>query len=116
MAKSAVKTPPITPNGIDQYWEMMRSGADFFLVKTRKPLNAANAPKVISKGSGGAFSSKVIPITIPIKLKGKSQVSGLIHLDRGYEHLEEKFKSLGASIKRIDSEESMLGAEDLVNV
>jgi UDP-N-acetylglucosamine 1-carboxyvinyltransferase len=77
--------------------------------------------KGVEQLSGTAVEGKDLRSTAALILaglsaKGKSQVSGLAHLDRGYEHLEEKFKSLGASIKRIDSEESMLGAEDLVNV
>ena len=78
VANKAVKIPPAIPNGIDQYCEMVWMGADFFLVKTRKPFNAAKAPKVISRGSGGAFNSKVIPITIPMKLKGSIQVSSFL--------------------------------------
>ncbi len=34
--------------------------------------------------------------------KGKSEVRGLIHLDRGYEHLVSKFSQLGAKIKRVN--------------
>jgi UDP-N-acetylglucosamine 1-carboxyvinyltransferase len=33
--------------------------------------------------------------------KGKSQISRIYHLDRGYENLVSKFKLLGAKIKRV---------------
>ncbi|RLD95999.1 MAG: UDP-N-acetylglucosamine 1-carboxyvinyltransferase, partial [Aquificota bacterium] len=33
--------------------------------------------------------------------QGKSKVSRIYHLDRGYERLDEKMKALGASIERI---------------
>ena len=33
--------------------------------------------------------------------EGTSEVRGLIHLDRGYEELEAKFRSLGATIERV---------------
>lgn len=35
---------------------------------------------------------------------GQSEVTGLEHIDRGYERLAEKFESLGAIIERVDSE------------
>ena len=78
VANNDVKIQPEITKGIDQYCEMVCMGADFFLVKTRKPLNAAKAPKVISRGSGGAFNNKVIPITIPIKLNGSNQLSSFL--------------------------------------
>ena len=33
--------------------------------------------------------------------KGKSEISGVEHIDRGYEKLEEKISAIGGSIKRI---------------
>jgi UDP-N-acetylglucosamine 1-carboxyvinyltransferase len=33
--------------------------------------------------------------------KGKTQVNRIYHLDRGYEHLEEKLRSLGADVSRV---------------
>jgi UDP-N-acetylglucosamine 1-carboxyvinyltransferase len=35
--------------------------------------------------------------------KGKTTISRVYHLDRGYEKIEEKFSALGASIKRISN-------------
>ena len=32
--------------------------------------------------------------------KGQSEISRIYHIDRGYEKIEEKFKSLGAEIHR----------------
>lgn len=36
--------------------------------------------------------------------KGETEISRVYHLDRGYENLDEKFKKLGADIKRISGE------------
>ena len=36
-----------------------------------------------------------------LKTPGKTEISGLYHLDRGYEKLEEKLASLGAHIRRV---------------
>jgi UDP-N-acetylglucosamine 1-carboxyvinyltransferase len=33
--------------------------------------------------------------------KGKSTISRVYHIDRGYEKIEEKFKYLGADIQRV---------------
>jgi UDP-N-acetylglucosamine 1-carboxyvinyltransferase len=33
--------------------------------------------------------------------KGESVLTGIEHLDRGYEQLEEKLRALGADIKRV---------------
>ena len=37
-----------------------------------------------------------------IAAEGTTQISNLEHIDRGYEHIEEKFIKLGAKIKRIE--------------
>ncbi|MBQ7980947.1 MAG: UDP-N-acetylglucosamine 1-carboxyvinyltransferase, partial [Oscillospiraceae bacterium] len=34
---------------------------------------------------------------------GDTSISGVEHIDRGYEHIEETFSSLGANIKRKQS-------------
>lgn len=38
--------------------------------------------------------------------QGETEVSRVYHLDRGYEHLEEKLSQLGANIRRVKSEKS----------
>ena len=35
--------------------------------------------------------------------EGKSTISRVYHIDRGYEKIEEKFQKLGAEIKRISN-------------
>ena len=37
--------------------------------------------------------------------KGTTEVLRVYHLDRGYQRIEEKLKSLGADIKRVESKE-----------
>ena len=39
-----------------------------------------------------------------IVAKGKTEIYNLNHIDRGYEHIEEKFKKLGAKIERVIEE------------
>ena len=37
--------------------------------------------------------------------KGKTEIYNLNHIDRGYENIEEKFRSLGAKIERVNEDE-----------
>ena len=37
-----------------------------------------------------------------IAAKGKTEIYNLNHIDRGYENIEEKFRKLGAKIKRVE--------------
>jgi UDP-N-acetylglucosamine 1-carboxyvinyltransferase len=60
---------------------------------------------------GKDLRSTAALVVAALAAKGKSQVSGLKHLDRGYENLESKFISLGASIKRVDPGATMLEVE-----
>jgi len=43
-------------------------------------------------------------ITAALATEGKTKISRVYHLDRGYEHLENKLASLGADIKRIETD------------
>lgn len=61
---------------------------------------------------GKDLRSTAALIVSALSAKGKSEVRGLKHLDRGYENLEEKFTKLGARIKRVDSEEILLGSKE----
>ena len=42
-----------------------------------------------------------------ISANGTTEIYNLNHIDRGYEHIEEKFKNLGAKIERIKTEEEV---------
>ena len=39
-----------------------------------------------------------------LKANGVTEVSRVYHIDRGYEHLDEKLQELGANIERVKSE------------
>ncbi|MDD9898698.1 MAG: UDP-N-acetylglucosamine 1-carboxyvinyltransferase [Candidatus Melainabacteria bacterium] len=60
---------------------------------------------------GKDLRSTAALVVAALAAKGKSEVRGLKHLDRGYESLEAKFISLGASIKRVDPGATMLAPE-----
>ena len=42
-----------------------------------------------------------------ISANGTTEIYNLNHIDRGYEHIEEKFKNLGAKIERVKTEEEV---------
>lgn len=61
---------------------------------------------------GKDLRSTAALVVAALAADGKSEVRGLKHLDRGYDRLEAKFKSIGANIKRIDSGEGMFAKEE----
>ena len=40
-----------------------------------------------------------------IEAKGETSITNLVHIDRGYENIEEKFRGIGANIQRITEED-----------
>ena len=42
-------------------------------------------------------------VVAALTAEGATELSDIYHLDRGYEALDEKLRSLGASIQRVDS-------------
>ena len=43
-------------------------------------------------------------IIAAIAAKGESSLTNLVHIDRGYENIEEKFRKIGANIQRVTEE------------
>jgi len=54
-----------------------------------------------TKVDGADIRSTITLILAGLIAKGKTMVSGVEQVDRGYEKIEEKLKSLGARIERI---------------
>ncbi|EGW6004177.1 UDP-N-acetylglucosamine 1-carboxyvinyltransferase [Campylobacter jejuni] len=81
--------------------ELLRMGADIKLnghiatIVGGKELNAADVMATDLRASSAL-------ILAALAAKGTSKVHRIYHLDRGYENLEEKFKSLGAKITRLE--------------
>ncbi|TNH32615.1 UDP-N-acetylglucosamine 1-carboxyvinyltransferase [Campylobacter helveticus] len=80
--------------------ELLRMGADIKLnghiatINGGKELNAADVMATDLRASSAL-------ILAALAAKGVSRVHRIYHLDRGYENLEEKFKTLGANITRL---------------
>ena len=81
--------------------ELLRMGADIRLnghiatINGGKELNGADLMATDLRASSAL-------ILAALAAKGVSRVHRIYHLDRGYERLEEKFKVLGANIKRLE--------------
>ncbi|HDZ4302866.1 TPA: UDP-N-acetylglucosamine 1-carboxyvinyltransferase [Campylobacter jejuni] len=80
--------------------ELLRMGADIKLnghiatIVGGKELNAADVMATDLRASSALILAALVA-------KGTSKVHRIYHLDRGYENLEEKFKSLGVKIARL---------------
>lgn len=51
-----------------------------------------------------------------LSAEGTTDMDNIFHLDRGYEHLEEKLRSLGANVERVRSETGRRSSRDLSGV
>ncbi|EAH7580766.1 UDP-N-acetylglucosamine 1-carboxyvinyltransferase [Campylobacter lari] len=81
--------------------ELLRMGADIRLnghiatINGTKELLGADVMATDLRASSAL-------ILAALAAKGTSKIHRIYHLDRGYENLEEKFKKLGASIRRLE--------------
>ncbi len=80
--------------------ELKRMGADIKVERNSAIINGV-------KGLGGApvmatdLRASASLVLAGLAAEGKTEVSRVYHLDRGYEELEEKLSSLGAHIRRV---------------
>lgn len=96
---TSVVTETIYENRFMQAGELRRMGADINLkgnVAVVKGVARLMGAEVKSSDLRAAGSLVIAGLAA----EGITEVSQLRHLDRGYEHLEEKFKALGANIWR----------------
>ncbi|MBR1825741.1 MAG: UDP-N-acetylglucosamine 1-carboxyvinyltransferase [Alphaproteobacteria bacterium] len=98
---AAMVTESIWENRFMHVPELMRMGANInvhghasAIVRGVKKLSAA---PVMSTDLRASFAL----ILAGLAAEGETIVNRVYHLDRGYEHLEEKFKAVGANIERI---------------
>jgi len=82
--------------------ELLRMGANIKLegriavIKGVKQLVGANVTARDLRGGAALVLAGLVA-------RGETVISGVKHIDRGYENIEEKLRSIGADIKRIDS-------------
>lgn len=110
-------------------WIAMMTGAEgsCLVEDTIYPDRFTHVPELIRLGANIAMRDNIAQVTGPVKLigapvmstdlrasaslviaalaaKGRTEISRIYHLDRGYERLEEKFAVLGAKIWREEDE------------
>ena len=79
--------------------ELVRLGANIFHennVAVVRGVNGLKGARVMSTDIRASASL----VIAALMAEGKSDISRIYHIDRGYEKIEEKFKSLGADISR----------------
>lgn len=98
---AAMVTESIWENRFMHVPELMRMGANINVHG-----HASAIVRGVKKLSGAPVMSTDLRASFALILaglvaEGETMVNRVYHLDRGYEHLEEKFKAVGANIERI---------------
>lgn len=101
---SSVVTDSIYFDRFKHVPELLRLGADIELSKNTAII------KGVKKFTGATVMSTDLRASASLVLaglaaEGKTEVLRVYHLDRGYEHIEQKLKSLGAHIQRVAGQE-----------
>jgi UDP-N-acetylglucosamine 1-carboxyvinyltransferase len=96
----SVITETIFENRFMHAQELNRMGADIRLEGNRAII------KGVERLSGAPVMATDLRASVSLILaglvaEGKTEISRVYHLDRGYEHIEQKLSSLGAEIERI---------------
>ena len=92
---------PLYENRFSHLHELRKMGADIEITDPHRALIFGPAKLLGTKVDGTDIRSTVTLILAGLIAKGKTLVSGAEQIDRGYEKIEEKLKSLGARIERI---------------
>ncbi|MCK4852422.1 MAG: UDP-N-acetylglucosamine 1-carboxyvinyltransferase, partial [Candidatus Omnitrophica bacterium] len=96
----SVITEKIYPERFIHISELNRMGADIIL----------EGSTAIIKGPGGLTGAPVMAsdlrasaalVVAGLVARGRTRISRLYHLDRGYEHIEDKLSAVGARVRRI---------------
>ena len=103
---TSIITESLFENRFMQVPELRRMGADIqqenskAIIKGVEFLTGAQV-KASDLRAGAAM------VIAALAAQGKSSISNIHHIDRGYEKLEEKFSNLGANIKRVEINEDL---------
>jgi UDP-N-acetylglucosamine 1-carboxyvinyltransferase len=84
--------------------ELHRLGADIEVIDNTAIINSGATLKATTVMSSDLRASASL-ILAALVAEGKTEILRVYHLDRGYENLENKLTNLGASVKRIKTEE-----------
>ncbi len=107
-------TESLYENRFMQVPDLRRMGADIHqdrnhaIVKGVKKLTGTTLKACDLRAGAGL-------VVAALMAEGVSEVTNLHHIDRGYEHFEEKLRALGAKIVRVtDSDNHILTAEEVI--
>jgi len=92
---------PLYENRFSHLHELRKMGADIEITDPHRALIFGPAKLLGTKVDGTDIRSTVTLILAGLIAKSKTIVSGTEQVDRGYEKIEEKLKSLGAKIQRL---------------
>jgi UDP-N-acetylglucosamine 1-carboxyvinyltransferase len=101
----SVVTEKIYPNRFMHISEMARLGADaaiegnIAIIKGVPHLSGAPVMASDLRASAGL-------VLAGLAAEGDTDVKRVYHLDRGYEHIDTKLRELGASIERVEDEDT----------
>ena len=101
---SSVVTENIFENRYRYVGELRRLGANLKL-DSRSLIINGNYKLTGAKVEATDLRAGAALVIAGLVAKGETIISGVEHLDRGYEQLEEKFTALGADIKRVKTDE-----------
>lgn len=102
----SIITESLYENRFMQVPELRRMGADIHqernhsLVRGVKKLTGANL-KASDLRAGASL------VVAALMAEGYSEIENLMHIDRGYEKLEEKLRNLGANIERVEVSDTL---------
>jgi UDP-N-acetylglucosamine 1-carboxyvinyltransferase len=105
----------IYENRFKQVGELKRMGADISVERDVAVITGVNQLSGAEVNAHDLRAGAAM-VLAGLQAEGRTEVFNLIHLDRGYEHLPEKLKSLGATIERVAdtsrAEDFSLSAEE----
>ena len=95
---------PLYPGRLKYLEELNKMGAEIYLTDPHRAI--INGPTRLYGTDLGAFDIRggAAIIIGALLAKGRSTISNIYQVDRGYEHIEERLQKLGADIKRIQIE------------
>ena len=93
-------TETIFPQRFMHVAEMKRMGADIDLQGATARIRGGNPMKGAPVMASDLRASAAL-VLAALVAQGKTEINRLYHIDRGYEHLDDKFSALGADLERV---------------
>ena len=82
--------------------ELVKMGANAVIMDPHRALIIGPTPLYGKEVSSYDIRSGMTMVIAALAAKGQTVISGVEHIDRGYERLEERLKNIGADITRVD--------------